>query len=921
MQTTHDLCVGLDHPGSPTRGSQGPMSGLFKKELRLLGPGLVMALATAFCAALLPEKLVSTSTKVWGLLPLSMLFLTLGTFGREFVSGTFSLLVIQPASRSQIWRAKSLSLALSVLLVWGAWVAAIPLQQSINWSVGASGGIPVRPWMCTGLLALLMYSGGLWASLLFRQISAAFWVALLTPFGIFAVIEVFLWQCAKAVAVEVSLAATLAYALAGILFARRMFINAEDASWSGGSLSMPEVSLRLFKSGERRAFRPKAALGAKEIHLHRVQLVLAAGLVVLHLAAIAARTHLVFETNSATKDALNHFWVLWYLMPLFLGAAAVSEERKLGTLGGQLCLPVPSKSQFARKALAAGLLSLLLGFCLPLALDPEFRADLGQQSHQTTEYFRWWLRDAQNSVTGLWTHFILCLFKSFLPWSAQALYAGAALGIGAISYYVSTLSRNVLQAVASALVALALALTLWNLADDPGVIARHTPWCGALIYWIGLPILAAAIAMLTYRNSQKPGIGGKEWRRNLLVLAGALCLAALLTTAVYNRAWEIFSPLERPGGMARLTPGSGHLAWFESSPWMQSSTLMVNLPDGRRELKWIRFSKSNPFNPGLEEDLQLGGAQILEGTDWQQVGRFWGSLVGIRRDGTLWVSQRPMRYQRPCSKRFTTMVPHPAGGKWKAFGYSMLIKSDGTLWGWKTDNNEDQSPELSHIALKQVGEDSDWGGFCFRGLQKANGEAWRICSQYDSVPKVQLEKDLFIQRFPALDGMKLTSVVGCPVSGRVLGHLIFAIPPDGTFREIENNHVEDEKYRRWVTESRNLQLGPENRWVQACGDSGEIITLKSDGTLWKWNFRSWPEIDPKGYSCEQVGTRSDWVGVVDYHVWGGGSNFGIGGTGFIALAADGGLWFWEKNREGFELLPPSRKPQYIGNIFGGNPAL
>ena len=39
-------------------------------------------------------------------------------------------------------------------------------------------------WLFSGLYAVATYSGGLWAVLLFRQVTAAFWFALLIPLAL-----------------------------------------------------------------------------------------------------------------------------------------------------------------------------------------------------------------------------------------------------------------------------------------------------------------------------------------------------------------------------------------------------------------------------------------------------------------------------------------------------------------------------------------------------------------------------------------------------------------------------------------------------------------------------------------------------------------------------------------------------------------
>ena len=76
-----------------------------------------------------------------------------------------------------------------------------------------------------------------------------------------------------------------------------------------------------------------------------------------------------YQRNSRLEFVLEIFWGLWLVMPMLVGAAAVAEERKLGTLAGQFCLPVKRRTQFAVKFRVVMLLSILFGVVMPLLLE------------------------------------------------------------------------------------------------------------------------------------------------------------------------------------------------------------------------------------------------------------------------------------------------------------------------------------------------------------------------------------------------------------------------------------------------------------------------------------------------------------------------------------------------------------------------
>jgi hypothetical protein len=117
----------------------------------------------------------------------------------------------------------------------------------------------------------------------------------------------------------------------------------------------------------------------------------------------------------------------------------------------------------------------------------------------------------------------------------------------------------------------------------------------------------------------------------------------------------------------------------------------------------------------------------------------------------------------------------------------------------------------------------------------------------------------------------------------------------------------------------DIPLSEETNWVAMTGNGAQLVTLKSDGSLWLWNFqynprRGWlTEADLREYQNTRpvrLGTHSDWIAV--------GNLMG----GVTSLAADGSLWLWRFPAQYFyfsqgtpSLLMVSRKPELLGNIF------
>ena len=183
--------------------------------------------------------------------------------------------------------------------------------------------------------------------------AAAFWFTLLTPAAILMLIAG-LWPekySAKPANRRPS-QVLLIYSLTGFLFARWLFFRAQDAGWSGGVISLPEwrfFAARSENAVSNRNRKPLFALLKKELLLHQVSLTGAAGLLALHIGVIVLRKYHGLAKKSAGEIITCIFWMLWLVIPLVIGCTAVAEERKLGVMEGQLCLPVSRRVQFAIK--------------------------------------------------------------------------------------------------------------------------------------------------------------------------------------------------------------------------------------------------------------------------------------------------------------------------------------------------------------------------------------------------------------------------------------------------------------------------------------------------------------------------------------------------------------------------------------------
>ena len=125
------------------------------------------------------------------------------------------------------------------------------------------------------LIATATFTGGLWTTLLLRQVAGAFWLTLLVPAVLSGFSSVFLAQNqSNNLLIAVLCVIFAIYSVGGFLFARWLFFRAQDVGWSGGVISLPEwkfFAARRENAISTRNRKPIFALVKKEFQLHQSQ--------------------------------------------------------------------------------------------------------------------------------------------------------------------------------------------------------------------------------------------------------------------------------------------------------------------------------------------------------------------------------------------------------------------------------------------------------------------------------------------------------------------------------------------------------------------------------------------------------------------------------------------------------------------------
>lgn len=899
------------------------MSPLISKEIRLLLPAFGMALLLAMLPVWIPVYDVRGVLLTVGLFGIGVVMLALSSFGREFSLRTFPMIMAQPIERRRLWWTKILVLAVAMATVFCVWSLNhhyVPFPSVHDYLDPNYPDAVSRREMFSvgGAVVAVATAGALWTTMLVRQVTAAFWLTILIPGAILTIANMFGGSGV------LSFAALCVYAIAGFWLGWWQFTYAQETAWTGGVITLSGWrKANVAEPVYLRGLRPRRALLWKELQLHQVTLMGMAGLFVLHLAVVCLRKFGNIPTENLIRMAVDQFGGIWFIVPLVTAGLAVAEERRLGTIQGLLCLPIPSRTQFLIKFVVTILISGVLSAAL-LWTAESISASVGASGFYASEKGLTFVfspdKNAAFNLIGLVT-----LALPLFPLSLIALYA-------------STLARGIVQAIAAAIGTITAIAALFNVLSSPWNLFGVPLWRGALVHFITWPVLIVICIWLAFRNFKSLSENWLFWRRNLLAFASALVFTSITTTAIYNRVWELFRNPEPAHGPARL-----------AGPYRPALRLALNdivlaalLPDGRL---WVGGISYDPSKVLLRFNYQSSqgetqavlsvnswhgfiGNHFVPGSNWVDATAGQFETIAIRSDGTLWFSEKSLLFPPKRNATSAEEIANPVrvgnGTQWKGLvlgsAVPMLLKGDGTLWKWRRRDGShgDNWPEPD-LEPAQVGTRSDWdrtlpcpdhlGFYAWR----KDGKAWIVHppttyrSWAPNRPGANAEVlepgSLAMNRFPDLDNTRWRSITSA--NGPQIG-----LREDGTL------------WHWYVTGTFGLQqtidgveqLGTDTDWTDLAGEFGMVALTKADGSLWGWNLSRWQghgrghwtPVDPP----VRLSRHKDWLAV------------GYAEQGIVALAADGGLWhWWDQSLRGdpdnsFLPLPrPTRRPSFVENIL------
>ena len=247
----------------------------------------------------------------------------------------------------------------------------------------------------------------------------------------------------------------------------------------------------------------------------------------------------------------------------------------------------------------------------------------------------------------------------------------------------------------------------------------------------------------------------------------------------------------------------------------------------------------------------------------------------------------------------------------------MLLKTNGTLWLLGTNRMPRFGwPGLRAYKPQRWGTHSNWAELTSDGwnttLRSQDGKPWSFVR--DSTSRTnEMIVDGPLTLYPVAPRIEQADVVSAawvyPKGGMIFRAGVFK---NGTFQVMAVPvFLNGGQKLQWYYPEAVRLLSSSTNWLAVTASPGGVLTLRADGTLWRWAFEGTPLVTPYSIKAGRMSEHSDWVAIADCH------------GGVVSLAADGGLWFWQLPPSRYSpwdtawprLLAASRRPQFLGNLL------
>ncbi|MFZ4858387.1 MAG: LamG-like jellyroll fold domain-containing protein [Desulfuromonadaceae bacterium] len=266
------------------------------------------------------------------------------------------------------------------------------------------------------------------------------------------------------------------------------------------------------------------------------------------------------------------------------------------------------------------------------------------------------------------------------------------------------------------------------------------------------------------------------------------------------------------------------------------------------------------------------------------------SLV-LKSDGTLWgwgYNNNGLLGVANINNYIVTQQQVVSASDWKSIGggqsYTMAVKTDGTLWSWG-NNGYGQLGDGSYVSTAtpvQIGSDTNWvsvaAGSSFSIGLKIDGTLWSWGYKLGDGSGTS-------QNSPAQVGSATDWASVAAGSEHVL-----AIKTDGTLWSWGFNYYGQLGNGSITGQSTLLQIGSDTTWLSVAAGAYHSLALKKDGSLWAWGYNSNGQLGDgtttNGMAPVRIGNDLDWKRIA------GGSYHSM------AVKNNGTLWAWGYNSNG-----------------------
>jgi alpha-tubulin suppressor-like RCC1 family protein len=255
-----------------------------------------------------------------------------------------------------------------------------------------------------------------------------------------------------------------------------------------------------------------------------------------------------------------------------------------------------------------------------------------------------------------------------------------------------------------------------------------------------------------------------------------------------------------------------------------------------------------------------------------------GFSMGIKTDGTLWaIGGSGQAGQLGTGSGYvgyyisspvqvgalTTWSKISAGGTTQFSGSVGAIKTDGTLWTWGHNNYGQlgSGTIIDRSSPVQVGTQTNWSSISSAGasMYAIKTDGTLWAWGYNAFGQLGLG-DITHRSSPVQVGALTTwSLVS---AGTYRAYSAYAIKTDGTLWAWGYNIYGQLGLGDTTNRSSPVQIGLLTTWSKVAAGSYHTIAVKTDGTLWSWGYNNYGQLGQNDTtnrsSPVQVGTQTIW---------------------------------------------------------------